>query len=132
MSGERGLYKLAGLVMVAILAVAGVAHLLGSRPAAETRFAAEPVDGARESDAAPLVLAMEDGVQAAPADAVCAPDGAAGSLDDEIHESSGVAVSRAHRGIFWTHNDSGDPVLYAADEQGRTAGRVRVAGAAVE
>ncbi|HEX2211835.1 MAG TPA: hypothetical protein VHG93_29380 [Longimicrobium sp.] len=58
--------------------------------------------------------------------------GAPRPLEDEIHESSGVAVSRAHAGILWTHNDSGDPLLYAVYADGRTAGRVRVAGARVE
>jgi hypothetical protein len=43
-----------------------------------------------------------------------------------------VAVSRAHDGIFWTHNDSGEPLLYAVDAEGRTVGGVRVAGAEVE
>jgi hypothetical protein len=59
-------------------------------------------------------------------------DGSPRPLGDEIHESSGVAVSRTHAGLFWTHNDSGDPLLYAVDAQGRTAGRVRVSGASVE
>lgn len=45
-------------------------------------------------------------------------------------ESSGVAVSRAHAGILWTHNDSGDgPYLYATDLQGTDRGAVRVPGA---
>ncbi|HEU4556584.1 MAG TPA: hypothetical protein VFS20_02000 [Longimicrobium sp.] len=135
MSGERGLSKLAGMVLVAILAVAGVAYAVGGghRPAAKNAVAAEPVDGTRQAEAGPLALAKDDDDRPpAPAGAVCAAAGAARPLGDEIHESSGVAVSRAHRGIFWTHNDSGDPVLYAVDEQGRTAGRVRVAGASVE
>jgi hypothetical protein len=59
-------------------------------------------------------------------------DGSPRPLGDEIHESSGVAVSRTHAGLFWTHNDSGDPLLYAVDAQGRTAGRVRVSGASVQ
>ncbi len=47
-----------------------------------------------------------------------------------IRESSGVAASRRHRPILWTHNDSGDdPVIYATDLEGRDLGFVRVAGA---
>jgi hypothetical protein len=47
-----------------------------------------------------------------------------------LTESSGVAVSRAHPGILWTHNDSGDgPYLYATDLHGTDRGAVRVAGA---
>jgi hypothetical protein len=46
-------------------------------------------------------------------------------------ESSGVAVSRAHPDVLWSHNDSGDgPYLYATDVQGSDRGRLLVAGAA--
>jgi hypothetical protein len=45
-------------------------------------------------------------------------------------ESSGVAASRAHPGILWTHNDSGDgPYLYATDLEGRDLGFLLVPGA---
>jgi hypothetical protein len=47
-----------------------------------------------------------------------------------LGESSGVAVSRAHAGILWTHNDSGDgPFVYATNLEGADLGRFRVAGA---
>jgi hypothetical protein len=47
-----------------------------------------------------------------------------------LRESSGVAVSRAHRGVLWTHNDSGDgPYVYATDLAGTDRGTVRVQGA---
>jgi len=47
-----------------------------------------------------------------------------------LRESSGVAVSRAHRGILWTHNDSGDgPFVYATDTAGADLGALRVTGA---
>lgn len=47
-----------------------------------------------------------------------------------VDESSGVAVSRAHPGILWTHNDSGDgPYLYATDLHGRDGGFLLVPGA---
>ena len=47
-----------------------------------------------------------------------------------VTESSGVVVSRAHPGILWTHNDSGDlPYLYASDLAGRDRGAIRVSGA---
>ncbi len=36
-----------------------------------------------------------------------------------INESSGVAVSRSHSGIIWTHNDSGsDPLIFATSLSG--------------
>jgi hypothetical protein len=44
-----------------------------------------------------------------------------------VRESSGVAVSRAHPGVLWTHNDSGDgPYLYATDTNGTDRGALRV------
>lgn len=47
-----------------------------------------------------------------------------------VVESSGVAVSRAHPGVLWTHNDSGDgPYLYATDLHGADRGAIRVSGA---
>jgi hypothetical protein len=53
-----------------------------------------------------------------------------GLLPGVLHESSGVAVSRAHPGIFWTHNDSGDkPRFFAVDGTARVLGTWSVAGA---
>ncbi len=50
--------------------------------------------------------------------------------DPRLNESSGVAVSRAHPGLLWTHNDSGDgPTLYAIDLAGTLLGVYRVPGA---
>jgi len=45
----------------------------------------------------------------------------AGRIDAEpIQESSGLVESRAHPGIFWTHNDSGGkPELFAIDATGK-------------
>lgn len=51
------------------------------------------------------------------------------SLPIEVHESSGVAISRRYPGVLWTHNDAGgDPELFAVDAAGRLLGRVRVPG----
>jgi hypothetical protein len=45
-------------------------------------------------------------------------------------ESSGVAASRAHPGILWTHNDSGDrPYVYATNSHGDDLGALLVPGA---
>jgi hypothetical protein len=50
--------------------------------------------------------------------------------DKSVNESSGVVASRRNRGLFWTHNDSGDgPNLYAFDREGRKRGVWRVEGA---
>jgi hypothetical protein len=63
-------------------------------------------------------------------DGVCDPPETSYPLPQDIAESSGVAASRAHPGVFWTHNDSGwDPVIFAVDSSGAILTRVRVAGA---
>ncbi|MFB6436015.1 hypothetical protein ACFCVY_04420 [Streptomyces sp. NPDC056411] len=57
------------------------------------------------------------------------PDGFTIS-DSRITESSGLAASRAHPGIYWTHNDSDDgPYVYAVDgSSGRTVARITLRG----
>jgi len=45
----------------------------------------------------------------------------------ELHEASGLAISRRSPGILWSHNDSGnETVLFALDANGALRGRVRV------
>ncbi|MFB7913939.1 WD40 repeat domain-containing protein [Streptomyces sp. NPDC056061] len=46
--------------------------------------------------------------------------------DPRITESSGLAASRAHPGIYWTHNDSDDgPYVYAVDSRtGKTVATI--------
>ena len=47
-----------------------------------------------------------------------------------VKESSGIAASRAHPGVLWTHNDSGDDAyVYATDLAGADRGFVRIRGA---
>jgi hypothetical protein len=47
-----------------------------------------------------------------------------------VTESSGVAVSRRHPGVLWTHNDSNDgPNLYAVTQRGELLATFRVVGA---
>ncbi|MFB7617232.1 hypothetical protein [Kitasatospora sp. NPDC056181] len=49
--------------------------------------------------------------------------------DPRITESSGLAASLAHPGVYWTHNDSDDgPYVYAVDSQGRTVATVTLRG----
>ena len=43
--------------------------------------------------------------------------------DPRITESSGLAASKLHPGVYWTHNDSGDgPYVYAIDSATGTDG----------
>jgi hypothetical protein len=49
--------------------------------------------------------------------------------DSRITESSGLAASRLHKGVYWTHNDSDDgPYVYAVDSEGRTVATVTLRG----
>ena len=50
--------------------------------------------------------------------------------DPRITESSGLVASRAHPGVYWTHNDSDDgPFLYAVDSRsGETVATVTMTG----
>ncbi|MBL1081901.1 WD40 repeat domain-containing protein [Streptomyces actinomycinicus] len=50
--------------------------------------------------------------------------------DPRITESSGLAASRRHPGVYWTHNDSDDgPYLYAVDSAtGKTVARITLRG----
>ncbi len=59
------------------------------------------------------------------------PSAVLGTVTDTvIGESSGLAASRRLPGVLWTHNDSGDdPFVYCLDQQARSCGAWRVAGA---
>jgi hypothetical protein len=67
---------------------------------------------------------------AAPAFADSAPDHDFTIKDPRITESSGLAASRLHPGVYWTHNDSSDgPYVYAVDSRtGETVARVTLRG----
>ncbi|MDG9719260.1 WD40 repeat domain-containing protein [Streptomyces sp. DH24] len=69
------------------------------------------------------------GALAVPASAAAGDDGFT-IRDPRITESSGLAASRQHPGVFWTHNDSDDgPYLYAVSgETGQTVARVTLTG----
>ncbi|WP_328494865.1 WD40 repeat domain-containing protein [Streptomyces sp. NBC_00414] len=77
--------------------------------------------------AAPAVAADQAGAEGS--------DGSDGSdgftlQDPRITESSGLAASRAHPGVYWTHNDSDDGAfLYAVDSRsGKTVATVTMTG----
>ena len=61
----------------------------------------------------------------------CEPSGSLSHVA-ELPEGSGLAASRRTPGRFWTHNDSGQPVLVALDSNGKVVGRLEIAGARVE
>ena len=45
-------------------------------------------------------------------------------------EASGITASRRNPNIYWSHNDSAGPFLYALDSNARVVGRVKVSGTA--
>lgn len=54
---------------------------------------------------------------------------ALGTLQDSaIKESSGIAAGRRRPGLFWTHNDSGGPFVYALGPHGEKRGTFRLRG----
>ncbi|MEW2570796.1 WD40 repeat domain-containing protein [Streptomyces sp. NPDC047070] len=69
---------------------------------------------------------------AAPAAVAADDDGSDGFTieDPRITESSGLVASRAHPGVYWTHNDSDDGAfLYAVDSRtGKTVATVTMTG----
>ncbi|MFI5807268.1 WD40 repeat domain-containing protein [Streptomyces sp. NPDC051561] len=58
-----------------------------------------------------------------------ADDGGFTIKDSRITESSGLAASRAHPGVYWTHNDQDGPYVYAVDgKSGETVARITMRG----
>ncbi|MFE9773979.1 WD40 repeat domain-containing protein [Streptomyces sp. NPDC005931] len=76
-----------------------------------------------------LAAAVLTGGLAVPASAADGDDGFT-IKDPRITESSGLAASRLHPGVYWTHNDSDDgPHLYAVDgRSGETVARLTLTG----
>jgi hypothetical protein len=124
MMRAMGLYKLGAVLLCTLLGIGALAYAVA--PGERRAVAAERTDGG-----SPGERPLAQSAAASPGE-VCTAVAPPRPLDREIRESSGAAVSRRHDGIFWTHNDSGEPLLYAVDAEGRTVGRVRVAGARVE
>ncbi|MER6997575.1 WD40 repeat domain-containing protein [Streptomyces sp. NPDC000410] len=62
--------------------------------------------------------------------AAFADDGAGFTIKDpRITESSGLAASRVHPGVYWTHNDQDEPRVFAVDAKtGETVATVTLSG----
>ncbi|MEV6398024.1 WD40 repeat domain-containing protein [Streptomyces sp. NPDC051907] len=49
--------------------------------------------------------------------------------DPRVKESSGLAASRAHPGVYWTHNDQDQPRVFAVDSKtGETVATITLSG----
>lgn len=98
----------------------------------------------RTGDGRDSISAVSAGVEKAPrdtpaaggalaaGDSVCRVEAAGIGLSGEVSEASGIAAGLNTPGVLWTHNDSGDPLIYAFAADGRALGRVRVTGATVK
>jgi hypothetical protein len=64
---------------------------------------------------------------AMPGSPSCEPLAAPVALPPALDEASGVAVSRAHPGVFWVHGDGREPLLFAVDASGTRVGRFSLA-----
>ncbi|MFK0257279.1 WD40 repeat domain-containing protein [Streptomyces sp. NPDC090445] len=82
--------------------------------------------------AAVLIALLPSGAAAAPTPAPAPAPAPTGFTltDPRIKESSGLAASRSHPGVYWTHNDSDDgPYVYAVDSAtGKTVARLTLTG----
>ena len=91
-----------------------------------------PVDSGTEIDSAiapDTAAATETAVDSATCGCASYSDPiTAGTIAfDPLNEISGLAVSRAHPGVIWTHNDSGDtPRMFAIGGAGAFLGEVTI------
>src|SRR5687768_2561194 len=46
-------------------------------------------------------------------------------------ESSGLTASKNYPGVFWTHNDDGEPFIFAINRRGEHLGAFQVQGASL-
>lgn len=110
------------LALLAVLAAtAGAVSCQGQRAGAE-RAGGEASAAAFDGSA--------DSSRRDPGQPACAKPVQVAALPRALSESSGLAASRKHPGILWTHNDSGgEAAVYAIDATGRLLGTVGVTGA---
>lgn len=88
------------------------------------------VTGARVTIAVAAALALlAAGPAALAAESTVAGDSGFTIKDPRITESSGLAASRAHPGVYWTHNDQDEPRVFAVDSKtGETVATITLQG----
>jgi hypothetical protein len=79
--------------------------------------------GATSLDGTPSVLTGSASTDYAP------PETAGTIESDDIKESSGLAVSKCQPNVLWTHNDGGEPLIFAMSTEGRHLGVWRIPNA---
>ena len=115
-----------GLIALAAFALASRRDGDGDGRNAVRAATASPVE--KGGSAAGGAAAME----LAAGDLTCRVQGGLVALPRRLSEASGVAAGRRAPEVLWSHNDSGDPLLYAFAADGTPRGVVRVTGATVE
>jgi ADP-ribose pyrophosphatase YjhB (NUDIX family) len=123
-----------GLLLLGVIALAAFALVSGRRDGADARNAVRAGAAARAEEggragapaAAPAAAGLAIG------DSACRVEGASVALPDRLSEASGIAAGLRSPGVLWSHNDSGEPLLYAFGVDGSPLGVVRVAGASVK
>lgn len=131
--GARGRYGSAGMYF---LGVCTYGYLLAGLLAAQSIAADAPPISRPSPLASPASTKPADVLPGAPAAPPTTMPGQADGMkqvgritDPAISECSGLVASRQYPGIFWTHNDSGNPpVLFAIDGTGKTVASFPVAG----
>lgn len=121
-----------GLALLALAVVAVAAFALMSR-----QNGGRGADGRNAVAARTASAAVADGRDAAAdgvaaGDSTCRVEEASVALPRRLSEASGIAAGLRSPGVLWSHNDSGEPVLYAFGSDGGALGEVRVAGATLE
>jgi 8-oxo-dGTP pyrophosphatase MutT (NUDIX family) len=128
-----GLVLLA-LGVAALAAFALVSRQNGRRTAGAGRnvVRAAGASGAEKGGRDGTSAAVQTAAGPASSDSICRVQQAPVALPRRLTEASGIAAGLRSPGVLWSHNDSGQPVLYAFSADGSPLGVVRVAGARQE
>src|SRR5688572_21924599 len=103
---ERTVFPLALAVFVVLIAVGALAWATGVGAPKEPGPDKQSVRGAGAGEARDSSNGGNPD-QASRAEGVCRVSGPALPLPEAVHEASGVALSRRHQGVLWTHSDAG-------------------------
>jgi len=118
--GDTGLLRLAAVVLAVMVAIGAISWVAGLND----------FDGDDGSSSRATATAGDSPDAQAPV--ACRLEGAQVPMPEEVHEASGLALSRRSEGVLWTHGDAGEPVIVAVGEDGQARGVTRVAGATVQ
>lgn len=116
--GDSGLMRMAAIILAVMVVIGAVSWVAGL----------DDWDGADDGKRAKAAA----GAAPSSDEAACRLEGASHPLPEEVHEASGLALSRRAEGLLWTHSDAGEPLIVAVDADGNPRGMVRVTGASMD